>query len=66
MRNPSTIAAELKDLHDNASKAFVPPNLRRAGELSTEFACSVAACLAANGLEMPEAPAESSTSQGEA
>lgn len=65
MRNPSTIAAELKDIHDKANKAFVPANIAKAAELSAEFALSVAACLKAAGLE-PEAPAESSTSQGEA
>lgn len=59
MRNPKVIAAELAELQEKASKAFVPPNLARGLELASEFCSSVAATLEAGGLLPPdEAPAE--------
>lgn len=56
-RSPITIAAEARKTLDNASRAFVPPNLARLGELSVEFMESTAAALEAAGLVTPDEPA---------
>lgn len=57
MRTPKTIAADLAELHDKAAKSFVPPDIKRAAELASEFAASVSAVLESAGL-MPAEPAE--------
>jgi hypothetical protein len=48
-RHPSLIAAELSALHQAATLAFVPANVRDALALCVEFCASVAAHLDAAG-----------------
>lgn len=50
MRNPKTIAADLRAQAESAQRAFVPQDLRQAIATLSEFADSVAATLDAAGL----------------